>query len=183
MSDKTSIVIIGAGGMGVTTAKALDAKLDPAKHELTIIGSNDYYLHYPAALRAVVTAEGTIEKDMALPYDHLFGKTFDARKGRLGKFIADAVISVEEKTDAQGGGGIVVLQSGKRVEWDVLVLATGSEWNGPLRWPHKHDQLDDYLKTWREKFATAKSVVVTGAGAVGTGKSPLFLFLPFFLLP
>lgn len=172
MSGKTSIVIIGAGCAGMHTAKALDNKLDPAKHELTMISSRDYFLHYPAALRVIVTAEGNIEKGMALPYDNVFGKQYEPHKGRVGNFITGQCVGVEENRDGQGG--TVVLESGERIHWDLLVLATGSEWNGPLRWPDRRDQLDDYLKDCREKFARAKSVVVVGAGAVGLGKSPFF---------
>ncbi|PVG00793.1 FAD/NAD(P)-binding domain-containing protein [Serendipita vermifera] len=164
MSDKTSIVILGAGGAGIATAKALDAKLDPARHTLTVVTSADYFFHLPAALRTVVTAEGDLEDQMCIPYDTTFGKTFKQGNGRLATFQFGNVIGVEEKDE----GGVVHLEGGRSLSWDFLVIATGSQWNGPLRWPKEKENVKPYLDDWREKFATAKSVVIVGGGAVGT---------------
>jgi NADH dehydrogenase FAD-containing subunit len=164
MSEKTSIIIIGGGAAGVGTAKVLDTKLNPQQHSVTLITEFDYLRHHPAALRAVVTSEGELEKQICLPYDLVFGKDKKSGAGRLSSIKIAKVSSVEETDD----GGFVHLEGGERLHWDYLVVATGSEWNGPLRWPALREDVSPYLDTWREKFASAKSIVVVGAGAVGS---------------
>jgi len=166
MSQKTSIIIIGGGAAGVGAAQVLDKKLDPRRHSVTLITEFDYMRHHPAALRAVVTSEGELEKDITLPFDLIFGKDKKGGKGRLSTLKIAKVSSVEETAD----GGFVHLEGGQRLFWDYLVVATGSEWNGPLRWPSLRKDVPAYLDTWREKFASAKSVVVVGGGAVGVGE-------------
>jgi len=166
MSGKTSVVIVGAGFAGVTIAAALDKALDPARHTLTLISQTDYIRHHPAALRAVVTAEGNLEKDMCLPYDSVFGKDKKGGSGRVGTVKFGQLRSIEEKDD--GAGGFVVLDNGQRVEWDYLTIATGSEWNGPLRWPQRLESVTSYLDGWRSKFAQAQNILVVGCGAVGS---------------
>jgi apoptosis-inducing factor 2 len=175
MSHKTSIIVIGGGGAGVGTAQVLDKKLDPQQHSVTLITEFDYLRHHPAALRAVVTSEGELEKDICLPYDLIFGRDKKGGVGRLSTVKIAKVSSVEETAD----GGFVHLEGGERLSWDYLVVATGSEWNGPLRWPALREDVPAYLDTWREKFASAKSVVVVGAGAVGSGE--ISFSLPVFV--
>jgi NADH dehydrogenase FAD-containing subunit len=168
-SSKTSIVILGGGGAGIGIAKALDTKLDPARHSLTLVTSANYYRHLPAALRTVVTAEGDLEDQMCIPYDLTFGKNFKQGNGRVATIQYGNVVRVTEKEE----GGIVHLEGGHSLDWDYLVIATGSEWNGPLRWPNEKENVKPYLDEWREKFSTAKSVVIVGGGAVGVGKHGL----------
>jgi apoptosis-inducing factor 2 len=165
-ASQISVVVIGGGAAGITIATTLDKALDPSRHSLTLITQADYLRHHPAALRAVVTAEGNLENDMAIPYDKLFGKDKKGGKGRLSNVKFGKVQSIEENVD--GAGGSVVLENNQRVQWDYLAIATGSEWNGPLRWPSRLEEVKPYLDGWRSKFASAKSVVLVGSGAVGT---------------
>jgi apoptosis-inducing factor 2 len=165
-SSEISVVVIGGGAAGITITTALDKTLDPSRHTLTLITQADYLRHHPAALRTVVTAEGNLENDIALPYDKIFGKDKKGGKGRLGTVKFGKVQSIEENVD--GTGGFVVLENNQRVQWDYLAIATGSEWNGPLRWPGKREEVKPYLDEWRSKFASAKSIVLVGSGAVGT---------------
>ncbi|KAG8830651.1 hypothetical protein FRC18_007767 [Serendipita sp. 400] len=167
MAEKTSIVILGAGGAGVATAQALDKGLNPANHTLTLVSNTDYYRHHPAALRAVVTSDGNLEKEMCIPFDRVFGKGYRDGKGRVGSVKYGQVDRVEELEAGQGG--YVVFNNGERINWDILVIATGSEWNGPLaRWPDHLSEIPKFMEGWREKFATAKSIAVVGSGAVGS---------------
>lgn len=165
MSHKIEIIIIGGGVAGVVTAQTLDKKLDPQRHSITLLTEFDYHRHHPAAIRAFVTAEGNLEKDICLPYDHVFGKDRRGGVGRLSKIKITKVTSVEETSD----GGYVYLDNKERLHWSFLVIATGSEWNGPLRYPSRREDVTEYLDGWREKLASAKSIVVVGAGAVGAG--------------
>lgn len=162
---KISIVILGGGGAGVNLAKGLDAKAgDNVK--VTLVTKDHYYRHLPGTLRAIVTAEDKFGDKVALPYDNVFGKDKGGLTGKLSKIQFGEVTSVEESTD--GTGGWVTLADGTRIDWSILVIATGSNWNGPLRWPSDKEALGPFLENWQNQFATTKSVVVVGSGAVGT---------------
>lgn len=130
MSNKTSIVLVGGGVLNVHVVQMLEKKLGPSKYSLTLITETDYYRHLPATLRAITTAEGNLESRICLPFDKVFGKDTNNGIGRVGTVQLDKVIAVEEKSDDHG---YVLLESGQRVEWDILLLATGSQWDGPLR--------------------------------------------------
>ncbi|KAJ6480571.1 FAD/NAD(P)-binding domain-containing protein [Mycena vitilis] len=54
-------------------------------------------------------------------------------------------------------GGVVVLEDGTQMPYDVLVLAPGSIWEGPLNLPWTHDALTEF----------AQKIVLAGGGAVG----------------
>jgi len=165
MSNKTTIVVVGGGAAGIPIAQELDKKLDPARYSLTLVSETDYYRHLPASLRAIVTAEGNLEDQIALPYDKIYGKATNNGIGRVGTVQVGKVTSIEEKSNSHG---YVVLEGNRRIEWNLLVIATGSEWEGPLRWPNRRSLLKQHLDNWRERFATAKSVVLVGAGTVGS---------------
>jgi apoptosis-inducing factor 2 len=164
MSQKSAIVIVGGGGAGVGIAQNLDKKLDPSKHTLTLLTERDFYQHLPASLRAVVTSEGDLESKICIPYDKIFGKNTNNGIGRVGSVKVGKVIGIEEKSE---DSGYILLEGNQRVEWNVLVIATGSEWEGPLRWPNRTNLVKPYVDKWREKFASARSIVLVGAGAVG----------------
>jgi NADH dehydrogenase FAD-containing subunit len=164
MSQKSAIVIVGGGGAGVDLAQKLDKVLDPSKHTLTLLTERDFYRHLPASLRAIVTSEGDLESKICIPYDKIFGKDTDNGTGRVGTVKVGKVIGVEEKSE---DSGYVLLEGNQRIEWNILVIATGSEWEGPLNWPNRTSLVKPYLDIWREKFASARSIVLVGAGAVG----------------
>lgn len=166
MSEKISVVVVGGGAAATTVAAALDKTLDPSRHSLTLITESDYLRHHPAALRAIVTAEGNLEDQICIPYDKVFGKDKKGGAGRVGTVKFGKVISIEENANEEGGA--IVLENNERVKWDYLTIATGSEWNGPLRWPTKREEVKSYLDNWRERLATAKSVLLVGSGAVGS---------------
>lgn len=174
MSKENSILIIGGGKAGVGIAQALD-KAAPANLKVTLVTEFDYLRHHPASLRAIVTAEGELEKHVIAGYDKIFGRHTKDGIGRVGKVKIAKVLGVEEASH----GGSVLLESGERLHWDYLVVASGSEWNGPLRWPRKAEDVPSYLETWRKKFSSAKSIAVVGAGAVGVGESGFFSHTTF----
>jgi NADH dehydrogenase FAD-containing subunit len=163
MAPKLSVVVIGGGASGVAVAQTLDKKLNVATHSLTLVTGRDYYLHLPATLRMLVNPEADLENNAALPYDNLFGTGNGV--GRLSKIIYAKVDHVEEKSG--GAGGLVHLSNGEKINWDVLVIASGSVWKGPLNVPSTRKDLLLWTKTWQEKFSKARKVVLVGGGAVG----------------
>jgi len=60
------------------------------------------------------------------------------------------------------------LTSGERIRYDFLVLAPGSEWDGPLALADDRAALLEHVKTWRRNFENAKTgIILAGGGAVG----------------
>ncbi|KIM20310.1 hypothetical protein M408DRAFT_82206 [Serendipita vermifera MAFF 305830] len=163
MSNKTSIVIVGGGAVAIHVAQALDKQLSPSKYSLTMLTETDYYRHLPAALRAFVTAEGDLESQMTFPYDKIFGKDTKNGIGRVGTVQLGKVVSVEEKANDKG---YVVLEGGQRIEWNVLLIATGSEWEGPLRWPNRLSDLESQMTFPYDKIFGKDTK--NGIGRVGT---------------
>jgi len=166
MSSKLELVIVG-GGTGAQLARDLSGKLDASKVSITLVDARPYRVHLIAMARIIVTDEGNLEKDAFAPYDKLF-------INGNGQFIQGRAISVE--TEKGGKSGDVVLEGGKRVHFDVLVLAPGSKWSGAIQVPDDAAEATKVLAQARESFKTAKKVVIAGAGAVGLGASNLLTF-------
>ncbi|KZV80849.1 FAD/NAD(P)-binding domain-containing protein [Exidia glandulosa HHB12029] len=148
-----NVVIVGAGPAGITIALQLAPKLDPSKHQLILISERPFFSHIIAGLRANVTTDGQLEDRAFLPLDKFF------RPGRPGKFVQGRV----ERAD----GEHVYLENGESIPYAALIITTGSNWRGMLNFPHTKEELHKSLDTWREKFKTAKSVLIIGGGAVG----------------
>jgi len=103
------------------------------------------------------TSKGKLEETALIPYDKLLVNNNGTLK--VGRVTS---IEVEE-----GKGGAVVLDSGERIKYDVLVLATGSHWKGPLNLPDDREAALAYIKEWRDKIESASGIVIAGGGAVG----------------
>jgi apoptosis-inducing factor 2 len=106
-------------------------------------------------LRVLVTSEGELEKMALTPYDKMF------KPGKAGKVVIGSVQKLED--------GAVTLNGGQRINYDWLVLATGTSWEGPLALPPDLPEALKWLSEWRTKFASAKKVVIVGGGSVGIG--------------
>ncbi|KAI0315262.1 FAD/NAD-P-binding domain-containing protein [Amylostereum chailletii] len=157
MSAKQNIVVVGGGGAGIAVAQGLSQKLDSNSQTLTVVTARPFFVLLPAALRMLTTSEGNLEETALISYDKAFPKgNATIKVGR--------VVSVEAK---EGKGGVVVLENGERVPYDVLVLAPGSHWPGPVDFPDTREGIQAHLKEWRGKFGSAKGVVLAGGGAVG----------------
>lgn len=159
--DRKNVVVVGGGGYGSGFAHDLSAKLDASKYNLVLISARPYYIHLVAAIRFTVTSEGSLEDRAFIPYDKLF-------VNGNGTFVQGKVTAVEDL--GKGNGGDVVLENGEKVHYDVLVLATGSSWSGPLSFPDGDSDVRTSLNSWRDKYTTASEIVFVGGGAVGIGK-------------
>jgi NADH dehydrogenase FAD-containing subunit len=155
--ENKSVVIIGGGHAGTAVAKRLSSTLDPLKYNLTLINARPFFIYYPATIRLTVSADHDLDGRVFMPYDRLLEKN--------GSFKLGTVTAIEKH--AQGGD--VILQSGERVKFDVLVLATGSQWDGVLSFPNTSDAAKDWIEQSRARISAAKNIVLVGGGAVGIG--------------
>jgi len=138
------IVIIGGGYLGTELAKSLEQEA-----EVTLIERAPYFVHAPAMIRAV-TDPAILERAF-IPYDKLLTR---------GSFVQGTASAI----DAQG----VTLEDGSRVDGDYVVVATGSRNSLPFK------PVDGDVEALREanarvhaQLASAKTVAIVGAGAVG----------------
>lgn len=188
MSTKKNIVIVGGGGagklvseqgyaslgsdtrhsiidVGAVLARILSEKLDPALYSLSLITPREYFLHLPGALRMLVSLEGNLEHRVLVPYDKLL-------VNGNGTIIQEAATSI--RRNSSGIGGTVTTDTGRNVQYDVLVLASGSHWEGGLDLPPLRADAIRSIQDYRGVIKASKGVAIIGGGAVGTGT---FLFL------
>ncbi|WP_182898098.1 NAD(P)/FAD-dependent oxidoreductase [Microbispora sp. H10830] len=139
-----TVVVVGGGYGGSALAKALDAEAD-----VVLIDPRDAFVNTAGSLRALTQPDwaGT----MFFPYDQWL---------RRGRVVRERAVSVDP--------GGVTLASGRRVETDYLVLATGSSYTYPAKpaSDSMDDVLDDLRRTHKE-LAGAERVLILGAGPVG----------------
>lgn len=159
--NRKSIVVVGGGASGATITRILSSKIDASTTSLTLVTARPFALHLPAAIRMTTTAEGKLEDTVLIPYDNLLVKNNGAIK--VGR-----VTAIEQGKESQAGG-TVVLSTGERIHYDILVLAPGSEWDGPLAFPDDRAAVLEHIRSWRRKFENANGIVLAGGGAVGIG--------------
>ncbi len=138
------IAIIGGGYAGFEIAKELDAHAD-----VTLIEPRAAFVHAPAAIRALV--QPALLEQMILPYDNLL-KAGSWVRGRASSIAADHV----------------VLEDGRRIAADFIVVATGSSYSAPFK--PAGDDIEAFRAAQHrvaEDLAAAKTVVIAGAGPVG----------------
>lgn len=140
----STVVVVGGGYGGSAVAKALDSEAD-----VVLIDPRDAFINSAGSLRALTQPDWA--HNMFFPYHQWL---------RRGTVVRDRAVSVDP--------GGVTLASGRRVEADYLVLATGSSYAYPAK-PTSDatdEVLDDLLRTHKE-LAGAERVLILGAGPVG----------------
>jgi apoptosis-inducing factor 2 len=143
--DRT-VVIIGGGYGGTLAAKELDPEAN-----VILIDPREGFVNASASLRALTCPDWA--PNAFFPYGTLLER---------GRVIRDRAVSVDPKG--------VTLASGRRLQADYLVLATGSGYSYPAK-PHPEatdiaQQLDDLRETHKE-LSGAGRVLIVGAGPVG----------------
>ncbi|KAH8103898.1 hypothetical protein BXZ70DRAFT_670573 [Cristinia sonorae] len=156
--DRKDVVILGGGGYGITLAGDLTKKLDSSKYNLTLVSARPYYIHLVAAIRFTVTDEGKLEDRAFIPLDKLFASG-------NGTVVQGKVTAIEEV--GEGKGGELLLETGEKIHYDTLILATGSNWPGPVGFPDSDNDIRSFLDSARSKYAAAKEIVFIGGGALG----------------
>ncbi|THH28006.1 hypothetical protein EUX98_g6183 [Antrodiella citrinella] len=156
--DRKNVVVVGGGGYGATLVHELSSKLDASKYNLIMISARPYYIHLVAAVRFTVTSEGKLEDRAFMPYEKLF-------VNGNGAFFQGKVTGINDL--GKGRGGEVSLEDGQTVHYDALVLATGSQWSGPLDFPDANSDVHSELDAWRRKYTAANHIVFVGGGSVG----------------
>ncbi|KAI0930905.1 hypothetical protein AcV7_004960 [Taiwanofungus camphoratus] len=137
--DKKSIAIVGGGYVGSLLARELSAKLDASKYDLIMINRGVSRIPRLSRTTVFINGNGSVQ---------------------LGR-----VTAIEETTP--GAGGVVVPQSGERISYTALVLASGSIWPGTLNFFEADSDVRLHINEWQKKFASANNIYLAGGGAVG----------------
>lgn len=159
MSQTKNVVVVGAGHAGTLLIQKLSAKLDRSKYNLILITPRPYFFHIIAGIRMVVTSEGKLEDRGVIPLDRTF-------TNGNGKMVVGKVVSI---SDVGEKGGHVTLDNGETVDYSILILASGSIWEGPLGVPDGKQELNQWVNKWRSKFEKAEDIMLVGGGTVGVG--------------
>lgn len=140
------IIVIGGGFAGALTAKKLEKKKD---FKVTLIDTKNYFEFTPGILRTIVSPSHI--KKIQILHNHYLHRS---------KIITDKVIEISEK--------YVKLKSGKKIEFDYLVIASGSKYELPIK---EQDLIistrASHLRDCYEKLCKAKSILIIGGGLVG----------------
>jgi apoptosis-inducing factor 2 len=156
--DQKNVVIVGGGAAGMEVARGLSAKLDASKYNLILVNPRPYAIHMLAGARLTTSDVGHLEDTAFIPYDKLFVNGNGSLK--VGKVTAIEV-------NKGGKGGVLTLQDGEKLPYEILVLTPGSVWNGAVAFPDDQDEVTQWVKQWRDKFKRANHIVFAGGGAVG----------------
>jgi NADH dehydrogenase FAD-containing subunit len=160
IATKKSVVIVGGGHAGTSLARTLSSRLEPSLYDLLLIDSRPFSVWLPATIRIATSSKHDLEGKAFMPFDKLFVKN--------GTVLQGTVTAIRK--GPKGSGGTLILENKDEIRYDILVLATGSIWEGPAAIPNTEADIKNHLEQSRSQFAGAKDVVLVGGGAVGIGE-------------
>ena len=141
---RPSVVVIGGGYGGIAVAKSLDEEAD-----VVLVDPKDTFEHNVAALRVLV--DPSWAPRIRFPYDGLLAR---------GETLRDRAVAVDAER--------VVLESGRELTPDFIVLATGSAY--PFPGNSGTEEASDAEARYRgahDALRSAERVLLVGAGPVG----------------
>ncbi|AWE48427.1 NAD(P)/FAD-dependent oxidoreductase [Streptomyces nigra] len=140
------VVIVGGGYAGVRLARELDKDAD-----VTLIDLKEAFFHRVASLRASADADWTYAP--FIPYDSLLAH---------GRVVRNKAVRIDTEERR------VVLATGHRVPYDVLVIATGADYEEPARFTGSTvEEAAASFRGHQRRIAEARSLLVVGGGPSG----------------
>ncbi|KAJ1785459.1 hypothetical protein LPJ59_006138, partial [Coemansia sp. RSA 2399] len=147
------IVIIGGSFAGIRAAQELESLLLPHIATITVIEKRDQYFYNLGALRAMAKPE--LIDLMWLPYDNIF-------RHQQNKIIKGEVSAVYPNS--------VILKDGRKVNFDSLLVATGSIYPPPCKVDTTSNMKGKAeLRMFSEMIHESDSILVIGGGPTGVG--------------
>lgn len=138
------VVVVGGGYGGIAVAQALDDVVD-----VVLVEPKDAFEHNVAALRAVV--DPSWSERIHFPYDGLL---------RRGEVLRDRAVQVDS--------GSVRLESGKQLDADFIVLASGSSYPFPGKsGTEDAHEAELRFRAGHDALLAAERVLLLGGGPVG----------------
>ncbi|GHH84574.1 pyridine nucleotide-disulfide oxidoreductase [Streptomyces sulfonofaciens] len=145
-TSKRRVVVIGGGYAGVKVARELDEFA-----EVTLVDGKEVFFHRIASLRASV--DDTWTTAPFIPYSSLL---------RHGRTVLNKAVGIRTAER------LVVLQSGHRLAYDVLVLASGADYQEPARFTGTTvEEAAESFHAHQYRAARARNVLIVGGGPSG----------------
>lgn len=148
--EKKTIAVVGAGVFGVSVANHLSRELDATSYRVKLVTLSDYVYFLPSAVRLTVSRDYS---SSILPLKDVIDIGVET--------IKDKVVSFNTSN--------LILESEAVLDFDVLILATGSKWPDPIGSTFAFG--DDY-KTYLDKQASrvqeAEHIAFIGGGFVNS---------------
>jgi apoptosis-inducing factor 2 len=140
------VVVIGGGYAGVKIARDLDETA-----HVTVVDRKEAFFHRIAALRA--SADSAWTHAPFVPYDRLL---------KNGRVVQGKAVGIDP------GERQVVLATGERYGYDVLVIATGADYQDPARFVGTTvEEAAKAFQVFQRRLTSAHSFLVVGGGASG----------------
>ncbi|WP_405813748.1 FAD-dependent oxidoreductase [Streptomyces sp. NBC_01390] len=140
------VVVIGGGYAGVRLARRLDETA-----RVTLVDRKEVFFHRIASLRAGVHPEWTVTP--FIPYDRLLSN---------GRMVVGKAVRIDT-AERQ-----VVLASGERLPYDVVVIATGADYPEPARFTGTTvEEAAQSFAEHQRSIAAADHLLVVGGGPSG----------------
>ena len=141
------VVVVGGGFAGSNVVCGLEKD---ERFFVTLIDTKDYFEFTPGVLRVLVEPEH-IKKIQVCHESYL----------KKSKFLRGKIFSINDNS--------VSLENGKKINFDYLVLASGSFYHEPFKSENvvsatRAKELSEFY----ERLKNAKRVVIVGGGLVGT---------------
>ncbi len=143
MEIKKRVVIIGGGFTGAYCAKRVQKDFD-----VTLIDSKEYFEFTPSILKSIINPQNL--KSIQIHHkDYL----------KSNEFILGNVSEVNKN---------YVVAGKKKLEFDYLIIASGSKYNDPIKDPKIFiPQRGKEISEFSERIKEAKSILIVGGGLVG----------------
>ncbi|KAJ2776752.1 hypothetical protein H4R18_005501 [Coemansia javaensis] len=147
------VIIIGGAFAGIRAAQDLEEMLPPNMVTITVIERRDRYFYNLGALRSVVKRD--LIDLVWLPYHNIFRHPHN-------KVIQGEVASVYPNS--------VILKDGRKLDFDSLLVATGSVYPTPCKVDsvsHKDGKAEQCR--YFDMVRAADSILIIGGGPTGVG--------------
>lgn len=156
--NKKVIAVVGAGIFGVSAANHLARELPSATHTVKLITASDYVYFLPSAVRLTISDDYS---NSILPL----------------KDVLDSEVEVIKEKAVSFSQSSIVLESNSTLEFDVLILATGSKWPDPIGSTYAFgNDYKSYFENEATKVKKAEHILFIGGGFVNSEIAGEFLF-------
>ncbi|MEK6945458.1 MAG: FAD-dependent oxidoreductase [Nanoarchaeota archaeon] len=143
MESKKRVVIIGGGFTGAYCAKRLRNNFD-----VTLIDNKEYFEFTPSVLKSIINPQN-------LKSIQIYHKDYLKNE----KFVLGSVSEIKNN---------YVVVGKKKLEFDYLIIASGSKYNSPIKDPKVFvPQRGKEISEFSERIKEARSILIVGGGLVG----------------
>ncbi|KAJ1918061.1 hypothetical protein H4219_002841 [Mycoemilia scoparia] len=167
-SDIVKVVVVGASYAGGAAAQAI-AKIQAQgsyKIQVTLVERRDHFMHAVGSLHA--TVDSKFAPNIFIPIDRIFAAESGKKDSKDLHDDDHHHVIKQGRTLTEVHPHHIVLDDGCKIEFDYLVLATGSSVAAPAKTVSatREDGIIE-LEGYRNAIEQATKILIVGGGAVG----------------